>query len=396
MKRILIVFALLSLMSLGIPALAQDDVVNAPNPNAQITFPPPVYVLRGAFEVRGTANLPNMTSYFIEYRPLNDDLTPTNRDVWFPATLPSQSAVVDDVLGVWDTELAAGDGLYEIRLTVNVSDGEPVTQIITPLRIENVPPPFVVVNTPVPTMTPTSATPPTQTPIPPTPTSTAPRATITSTPSGNVRTGDSLAYAVITSLAQGTELEIIGISNRGTGWFQVRLPNNQSGWVSPTIVETTGDLSTLQRVQPPPPPPPTATPIPTIVPATAVPVVASNANLVAGIVELNPGTPSCAQTFTVGFDVANLGSQPTAASGTVSLVDVRAADGSQQGTTVGGFPVLQPGQTFRVNMPLTVSTWYNETHRITLIIDPSNAIPENNEGDNSRTIEYTLQKGSCP
>ncbi len=116
----------------------------------------------------------------------------------------------------------------------------------------------------------------------------------------------------------------------------------------------------------------------------------------AGIVVFSPSTPTCAQTFNVGFDVANLGSQPTAISGTVSLVDSRAADGSQQGSTVGGFPVLQPGQTFRVTMPLTVSTWYNEQHNITLVIDPSNQIPESNESDNVRTISYTLQKGSCP
>ena len=68
---------------------------------------------------------------------------------------------------------------------------------------------------------------------------------------------------------------------------------------------------------------------------------------------------------------------------------------SQQ-TTIGGFPVLQPDQTFRVNMPLTVSTWYNEQHTIILIIDPDNQIPETNEGDNRREVRYTLQKGNCP
>lgn len=47
-------------------------------------------------------------------------------------------------------------------------------------------------------------------------------------------------------------------------------------------------------------------------------------------------------------------------------------------------------------MPLTVSTWYNETHRITLIIDPQSIIPETNETDNQRVTEYVLQKGSCP
>ncbi|MFN8451457.1 MAG: hypothetical protein U0521_23445 [Anaerolineae bacterium] len=70
----------------------------------------------------------------------------------------------------------------------------------------------------------------------------------------------------------------------------------------------------------------------------------------------------------------DLGSATTV-SGTVSLVDTRAADGSQQGNTVG-FTILQPNQTFRVNMPLTISTWYNEQHNITLIIDPGNEFPK--------------------
>jgi subtilase family serine protease len=148
-----------------------------------------------------------------------------------------------------------------------------------------------------------------------------------------------------------------------------------------------GNVSSLARIVPPPPPA-TATPAPTATPM-------SQANLVAGIVVLDPASPTCAQTFNVGFDVANLGSEATAFSGTVSLVDSRAADGSIQGTTIGGFPVLLPGQTFRVNMPLTISTWYNEVHRIVLTIDPSNQIPESNESDNVRTIEYTLAQGAC-
>jgi hypothetical protein len=113
-------------------------------------------------------------------------------------------------------------------------------------------------------------------------------------------------------------------------------------------------------------------------------------------VVFDPSTPTCAQTFNIGFDIANLGTQATSASATVSLVDVRAADGSVQGTTLGGFPVLAPGQTFRVTMPLTISTWYSETHRITLTIDPNNVVSETTEADNIRVVEYVLQKGSCP
>jgi hypothetical protein len=218
--------------------------------------------------------------------------------------------------------------------------------------------------------------------------------TITASPTGNVRQGDSTFYPIITSLPTGTVLPIIGISNRGSGWYQVQLPDGRTGWVAPSIVTTQGDLTGVPRVSPPPPPPPTATPIPTAIPATAVP--ASQTNLVAGNVSFDVGQPTCAQTFTVRFDVANLGTQANLIGGTISLVDTRAADGSQQGNTVGGFGIIQPGQTVNITMPLTISTWYNETHNITLVIDPSNQIPETTKGDNSRTISYTLAKGSCP
>jgi hypothetical protein len=387
--RKLVVSALLLTLfvALGAPAFAQ---LGDANPNAEITWPPPVYVVRGEFEIRGTANLPNMTNYFVEFRPLDEEtLEPaTVQEVWFPALLPSTAAVQDDILGVWDTELVP-DGVYELRLTVNVSSGDPVLDFVSPIRIENTPPPFATLEPTatlfVPTAPPTATLIPTEDPTP--------RVTI-STPQGNVRQGDGTNYGVITTLPQDTTLEIVGISNRGTGWYQVRLPNGTLGWMAPSIVTVSGNVTNLPRVQPPPPP---ATPIPTIPPFTPVPPTAiTSANLVAGIVVLNPSPPTCAQTFVVGLDVANLGSQASFSSGTISLVDARAADGSTQGTTIGGFPILQPGQTFRVDMPLTISTWYNETHRITLVIDPSNQIPETNETDNSRTVEYVLQKGGCP
>ncbi len=390
-KRLMLLMLALVLFVVSAPIAAQDGVADEANPNAQITFPLPVYVVRGEFEIRGSANLPNMTNFFIEFRPLNEDLTPpAGREVWFPAILPSSAAVQDDILGVWDTTLVP-DGIYELRLTVNVSGGgEAVNDTVSPIRIENTPPPWVEIDV---TVEPTQAViPATEVPLPTTPPTEdpTPRATVI-TPVGNVRQGDGTNYGIITSLTEGTSVEIVGISNTGSGWYQVRLPDGRLGWMAPSIVSVSGLVSGLPRVQPPPPP---ATPIPTAVPATPTPV--TQANLVAGIVVLDPAQPTCAQTFNVGFDVANLGTQATAASGTVSLVDVRAADGSTQGTTIGGFPVLQPGETFRVNMPLTVSTWYNETHRIQLVIDPSNQIPETNPDDNSRVVEYTLQKGSCP
>lgn len=230
------------------------------------------------------------------------------------------------------------------------------------------------------------------------PTSAAPTAT-PSTPTAtfaqgiNVRRGPGLEFnPPIGAFAAGQSTDILAINPSGT-WYKVRYGGGE-GWVFAALTEAAGDIASLPRD--PGPPVPTAAP-PTAVPATQPPPApASSSNLVAGIVELNPGQPSCAQTFNIGFDVANLGSQPTTASGTISVQDVRSADGSMQQETTGGYPVLQAGQTFRVDMPLTVSTWYNEEHTIILIIDPNNQLAETEEGDNRREVKYTLQKGSCP
>lgn len=405
-KRHLLWMVVAVFLMAGLPVFSQTAPEATPDPNASITWPPPVYLLRGEFEIRGSANLPNMTNYFIEFRPLEEDTfgvqapvatedpgapeATAEEEVFFPAILPSSTPVVDDVLGVWDTTLVP-DGLYEIRLTVNLAQGDPVTHTVSPLRVENEPPPFVQIPDetqviPTQQIVPTQPPPPT---VPPTEDPT-PRVTVT-TPNGNVRSGDGTNYPIVASLSQGQTADIIGISNTGSGWYQVRLSNGQIGWMAPSIVSVSGNLSGIPRIQPPPPP---ATPTFTPIPATATPV--TQANLVAGIVVFNPDPPTCNQTFNVGFDVANLGTEPTAFSGTVNLVDTRTADGSVQATTIGGFPVLAAGQTFRVEMPLTVSTWHSESHTITLTIDPSNLIPETVEGDNVRTIQYTLQKGDCP
>ncbi len=390
---VLLAFVLLN----SVAAFAQGALI--PDPNAAVVFPPPVYVLRGQSPVVGTANLPNMSNYVIEFRPLPlaEDVpttqlsTPTPTPVFFPAVLPSTSPVVGGVLGTWDTSLVP-DGLYELRLTINTTTGLPVVVTISPLRVENNLDPAIAALVgcncaPVlPTQVPIPSTPlPVATPAPTF--DPAPRGTV-SARSVNVRTGDSTLYPVVATLPMNTVVEIVGISSTGSGWYQVRLSNGQIGWMSPTVIAVSGDVGQLARVSPPPPPV-TPTPLPTATPVTT-------ANLVAGIVALMPNPPVCAQTFIVGFDVANLGSAPTSASGIVALTDVRSADGSLQASTIGGFPVLQPGQTFRVDMPLTVSTNYGDAHRITLVIDPSNQIPETQEGDNTQTIEYFLEKGGCP
>jgi formylglycine-generating enzyme required for sulfatase activity len=150
MKRLC--FAVLSASLL----LFHAALAQGPDPNANISWPLPVYVVRGQVEIRGTANLADQTGYFIEFVALPDGVnTPDESAAWFPATLPVTVPVADDVLGLWDTTMIP-DGVYALRLTVNTTGGSS-HHVVSPLRVENNPPPFVVISQPEQTAVPPQA-----------------------------------------------------------------------------------------------------------------------------------------------------------------------------------------------------------------------------------------------
>jgi hypothetical protein len=400
----------LALTVISGPALAQTATPTTPplispgpsdeiNPDANITWPPPVYVVRGSVDVRGSANLPNMTNYFIEYRELGADMAePPDTQPWFPVSLPTSNSVSDDVLASWDTT-TADDGVYELRLTVNLASGEPIQETVRPIRVENNPPPFVATTVAptveAPTAAPTIPPPPTIAPQPTVaPTlDNSPRATV-NVPNGNVRSGDTTAYSVILTVSNGTVLPIVGISTTGSNWLLVDLPNGGRGWIAPSIVQISGNTSALPRIAPPPPPitntptpPPfTATPLPSATPATA-------ANLVAGIIRLSANPPQCKTTFTVNVDMANLGTQDTTNSGTFLIQDI--ADGNEIARAYGPVPPIKSGQTVKsADIPITVSSKHNDTHTIRITLNVENTIPETNTGDDVNSITYRLG-GDC-
>jgi hypothetical protein len=329
-----------------------------------------------------------MLGYFIEYRRLNNDLSVPNENApWIPATLPSQAPVLNDILGVWDTRRDS-DGLYEARLTINIRSGQPVYYRVAPLRVENNPPPFAITPTPqvvLPTIAPQLTQ---QFALPtftPTPFDTSPQ--VEATTNANVRRGDSLAYEVISALRPGEIAPIIAISSTGSGWYVIQLPSGARGWIAPSVVIVRGDTRNLPRFDPPPPPSPTP------IPFTPTPI--AQANLVVTSLSLSVDPPRCKETFNITLRVTNNGFGTSNASGLIAVQDTHVATGTVAGTTSGGFPILSAGQSFDVLIPLTISTFYNEQHRITLVLDALNQVVETNEFDNTVTREYTLQKATC-
>lgn len=397
MFKRLFLFSILALM-LVIVAQAQEPIepiTELVNPSANISYPPPVYTLRGEVEIRGTANLPNQSNYFLEFRPL--DLLSEEADEdrpWFPATLPSTIPVVDDVLGTWNTQTAPDD-LYELRLTINIAGGVPQFFRVSPLRIENNPPDFVdldqtdAIQQEAPAATAVIDIPSRPTLVPtPTPLSRDPE--VTAITGANVRRGDSTAYEVVGSLQAGDTVPVLGISSYGSGWFYVELPNGQRGFVAPSVVRISGDVYSTPRIDPPftPTPPATNTPIFTVTPESA-------ANLHFVRLDIDPDDPECNRTFEVIVGIQNNGTTATTSSGQITITDTHVSSGTVTETAFGAFPVLQPGEIFTARIPITVDTFFEEEHELRIVIDSGNQIPEQNEGDNVSTTRYTLEEGSC-
>jgi len=255
-------------------------------------------------------------------------------------------------------------------------------------------------NNPPPTTAPSGNNNPTAQPAEPT-SQPAPAATATpSTPYAtttqgiNVRSGPSIKFQPpIGSLAADQNVDLLAKSPDGQ-WFKIKYYNG-AGWVFAAYTKPSVDPATLQVDAGPPVPADTA------VPATAVPIpptaapVQTTANLVLGNVNISPGLPIvCGKTVGISIDVANLGGQPTANSGTISIKDYRVSDNQEVASTVGGFSVIQNGQTINVSgIALTVTAFVGEQHKLVIRLNPDGAVPETTNADNSRELPYTL--GSC-
>ena len=378
------------------------------NPRANISFPPPVYVVRDSVEIRGTVTLDNLRNFFIQFRELVLDESESDEEApWFPATVHQTQPVTDDVLGIWNTQTAK-DGLHELRLTINTDSETPEYVRISPIRVENDVPEFLQDDSEAETAAAAEAEEPSgaeaepeeAAPDPPeatpTPEDTTPR--VIAQYESNVRAGDSTQHHIAGFLATGQEAKILGISSRGTGWYYIELSNGRTGFIHPNIVRTEGDVSDLRRIQPPPPPPPTPVPIPAVPETTAPPAPApasSSANLKMENVRTDPHPAVCGQAYRITVTVRNVGSAATTSGGIIRVTDSR-SDGAQPTSTDIAFGALAAGAAQEVFGHLTTSTYYNELHHVNMRLDANNQVPESNENDNHHAnAPYILQRGNC-
>ncbi|GAB1422471.1 hypothetical protein MASR2M15_27050 [Anaerolineales bacterium] len=384
-KRILMILTLLTVL---IPlAFAQEgtatpqakiepneDIVQDPNMN--IIFPPPVYVLHDSVDIIGTINVSDMKNYFLEYRALRSDGNSIDENAWTPATLPNDKSVTTDVIGRWETKFVP-DGLYEIRLTVNRNTGVDHVRV-SPLRIENRESPFA---TPV-----VEATAPAIVTRPPlqqaTPTIGVSGPRVTANLNANVRAGDSTAYPIMGSLLAGQSAEVKGISGTG-GWYYILAPNGKFGYVSPSTVTFSGSTGNLPII----PPPVTPTPIPTNTPD-------SIADLHFLQHDISPAVPTCGVAYTTTITVQNKGTAAAGAS-TILVQDIHQGSGATQGSSTVNIPPLNPGQSTQVSVALTINTFFDEGHENRVTLNSGNSVIESDKSNNISSRVFVLQKGGC-
>ncbi len=411
-----LMYVILTLLLLAPSALAQENAdpidpidPDMVNPEAHISFPPPVYVVRDSVDIYGAVTLEAMRNFFVEFRPLALDMMADSEDdnQWFPATLPRIEAVSDDVLGVWNT-VTLRDGIYELRLTINTGGDMPEYFRVSPIRVENNPP-AAAADQQMEAAEPEAAeTAPDMDDdmeddmeqdmdedAAPEPEPTEdPRPRVTATVNSNVRAGDSTVYQVIGHLLDGQSALIKGISSRGTGWYYIELANGRSGFIYPGIVNTSGDLSNMPRINPPPPPPPTPVPIPTAVPPPPPPQ--SSVDLVIHHIQVHPHGVECGETYEIEVTIRNAGSANAPNGGLIEVRDSGAnGTGAPQTTTIP-FGAVAAGALQTVGGGFITPTVHVETlHHINATVDYDNRVAEFEEGNNtSATAPYWL-RGSC-
>ena len=141
-------------------AFAQENPANS----VEILSPLPGEAVQGLAQITGTVDVENFESYLLEFT-----FGDTSGQTWFPV-FQSTAQVVDGLLGEWDTSVLA-DRVYNLRLTVNRTNSEPLVLMVEGLRVRNYSP--IETSTPQPTAAVQAATPtplvettPTATPVP--------------------------------------------------------------------------------------------------------------------------------------------------------------------------------------------------------------------------------------
>ncbi len=120
-KLLVSFFTLINMLMLAFSAMQTQTQIDSPRPGD---------VLRGMVEITGSVIGDDVVSFDVAFA-YSEDTT----DTWFILS-SSREIVTNGVLAVWDTTTIA-DGTYRLRVSVELSQGEPEITIIENLRVRN-------------------------------------------------------------------------------------------------------------------------------------------------------------------------------------------------------------------------------------------------------------------
>jgi hypothetical protein len=211
----------------------------------------------------------------------------------------------------------------------------------------------------------------------------------------NVRSGPATSFPVITTLAAGSVVPILGRTG-ANDWWQVRVSAVIIGWVNSSFTTVLGICTGIPVLPSPPTPtssaptatftsiPPTNTLTLTALPPTptstpGLPDLVITSIIAPSSVALN-GNPSVDATFAV--TVSNTGQSPAGA------FEVTLGVLSQSPVQIGVVANLLPGQSIVLNGTLTFTS--TGTFTVVATADPTNQVSEVSEVNNTGTVTITV------
>jgi hypothetical protein len=143
-QTIRLIFFLLITFTMSLPYAEAFAATPTPldNPEVRISSPKGGQALQGVVPIQGNCAINHFASAHLEFAYSDN---PTN--TWF-LIQNLQAGVSNDVLAQWDTSTIT-DGLYQVRLSVQTTDGKVYQATIQGLRVRNYSP--VETETPAPT-----------------------------------------------------------------------------------------------------------------------------------------------------------------------------------------------------------------------------------------------------
>ena len=181
------------------------------------------------------------------------------------------------------------------------------------------------------------------------------------------------------SLMVDDDVLIIAINPAGN-WYRIRRGTDIDAWVDASLVAAADDISGLPIENGAPPPP------------------QEGVNLVVTSIELDPDPPVCGQPANVRATIRNSGALDSQTSPWVGAKAHLLSDESVQAQNPETvyLPALEAGAETVLEIPLTLTARFGESHVIRVTVDQGNHVIETRENDNTAASrQFELSQGTC-